>query len=141
MTRDEVISLIARCQQALDRRDAVALAAEHADACVMDSPTAGGALTGRPAISAVYTAWFSGFPDLVATAEEVLIDGDRFAQRFTLSGTDTGGFLGVPATGKPFRLPMLWLCRLHAGQIVHSRPIYDFSGMLIQIGLLKAKPA
>jgi hypothetical protein len=35
----------------------------------------------------------------------------------------------------------VWLCQLGEGQIVHSRFIYDYSGMLIQIGVLKAKPA
>ncbi|MGH9146149.1 MAG: hypothetical protein ACRD1Q_05525 [Vicinamibacterales bacterium] len=30
---------------------------------------------------------------------------------------------------------------LRDGQIVHERRIYDFTGILIQVGLLKAKPA
>lgn len=141
MTRDEIVSLSKRCQSALDRHDAAAIAAEHADECVMESPTAGGPVTGRDAIAGVYTAWFEGFPDLVITPEELLVDGDRLAQRFTLTGTDSGGFLGLPPTGKPLRVAVMWLCRMGEGQIVHSRFIYDFSGMLIQIGLLKAKPA
>ena len=75
------------------------------------------------------------------TTEELLIDGNKMAQRFTLTGTDSGGFMGVPPTGKPFRIAMMWLCELGETQIVHARFIYDFSGMLIQIGVLKAKPA
>jgi hypothetical protein len=31
--------------------------------------------------------------------------------------------------------------RLRAGKIVHERRIYDFTGLLIQVGLLKTKPA
>jgi steroid delta-isomerase-like uncharacterized protein len=140
MTRDNTVSLVARCQSALTRRDAIAIAAEHAEACVMESPTAGGPITGRAAIAQVYDAWFKGFPDLALTAEDLVIEEDRFAQLFTLSGTDTGGFLGLPPTGKPFRVPMVWLCHVNERHIVHSRPIYDFSGVLIQIGVLKAKP-
>jgi predicted ester cyclase len=88
----------------------------------------------------VYATWFQAFPDLVVAPEELLIDGARFAQRYTLTGTDTGGFLGLPPTGKPFHAPMVWLCEVEDGLIVHARAIYDFSGLLIQIGALKAKP-
>ena len=141
MNRQEIAALIERCRVALTRHDAGALAAEHSLECVMDSPTAGGQVTGRAGIARVYEMWFQAFPDLQITQEEVLIDGNRAAVRYTLSGTHSGGFLGLPPTGKQFHVPMLWLCEIGNGTIVHSRPVYDFSGMLIQIGLLKAKPA
>jgi steroid delta-isomerase-like uncharacterized protein len=141
MTRNEIVSLIARCLTAFRCRDAGAVAAEHAETCVMESPTAGGPITGRAAIAQVYDAWFKGFPDLAIATEDLVVEEDRFAQLFTLAGTDTGGFLGLPPTGKPFRVPMVWFCHVNEHHIVHSRPIYDFSGVLIQIGILKAKPA
>jgi len=142
MTRPEIESLVARCKAALDRHDAGALAIEHSETCVMDSPTAGGSVTGRDAIEQVYETWFRGFPDLVVKQEALLIDGSRFAQHYTLTGTDTGGFLGLPATGKPFLASLVWLCETDdSGQIVRAQNVYDYSGLLIQIGLLKAKPS
>jgi hypothetical protein len=33
------------------------------------------------------------------------------------------------------------VCQVADGLIVHERRIYDFTGMLVQIGVLKAKPA
>jgi hypothetical protein len=36
---------------------------------------------------------------------------------------------------------MVTVCRVADGLIVHERRIYDFTGMLVQIGVLKAKPA
>ena len=56
-------------------------------------------------------------------------------------GTDTGGFMGLRPTGKPFRLPVVWIFKVSDGQFVHVRAIYDFTGLLVQIGVLKAKPA
>jgi hypothetical protein len=56
-------------------------------------------------------------------------------------GTDTGGFLELPPTGKPFRVPVVWLFTLKDNQFAHVRPIYDYTGTLVQIGVLKAKPA
>jgi predicted ester cyclase len=102
---------------------------------------AGGTVRGRRAIEDVYRAMFRAFPDVGFAAEALLIDGDRLAQSLMMTGTDTGGFLGLPPTGKAFRLPIVILCTLTNGCIVHERRIYDFTGMLIQIGVLKAKPA
>jgi predicted ester cyclase len=73
--------------------------------------------------------------------EEMHIDGDRVAQIGTLTGTDTGGFMGIPPTGKSFKLPIVVLYTVADGCIVRERRIYDFTGMLVQAGILKAKPA
>jgi steroid delta-isomerase-like uncharacterized protein len=140
MTRDDILALVERTHQARSARDASALASLHTDTCVMESLTAGGSVTGRAAIARVYDTWFKGFPDLASTYEELIIDGDRVAELSTVAGTDTGGFLGLPPTGKPFQIPMLWLCTVKDGLIAHSRPIYDFTGLLVQIGVLKMKP-
>jgi steroid delta-isomerase-like uncharacterized protein len=140
MTREAVAALFEKAHHAMSARDAAAMARLHADTCVMESPTAGGSVTGRSAIAQVYETWARGFPDLAVTFDELLIDGDRAAQLMTVSGTDTGGFLGLPPTGKPFRIPMLWLCIVKDDLIVRSRPIYDFTGLLVQIGVLKTKP-
>ena len=55
--------------------------------------------------------------------------------------TDTGGLMGMTPSGKPALVPIVAVYRLADGQIVHERRIYDFTGMLVQIGVLKAKPA
>jgi hypothetical protein len=49
--------------------------------------------------------------------------------------------MGLPPTGRAFALPMIMLWTLHDRRIVHERRMYDFIGMLVQIGMLKAKPA
>ena len=140
MTREEIVALFEKAHHAMSARDAAAMAGLHAETCVMESPTAGGSVTGRSAIAQVYETWTRGFPDLEVSFDELLVDGDRVAQLMTVSGTDSGGFLGLPATGKPFRIPILWLCTVKDHLIVHSRPIYDFTGFLVQIGVLKTKP-
>jgi predicted ester cyclase len=142
VTREETVAFLERRQAAYDRRDATALAADHAPDGTVDSPTAGGNVRGRAAIEEIYRAWFKAFPDVVLEDEhEPLIDGDRIALVSTLTGTDLGGFMEMPPTGKQFRLRVVRLYTVSEGLIVSERRIYDFTGMLVQIGVLKAKPA
>jgi hypothetical protein len=37
-------------------------------------------------------------------------------------------------------VPGVFVYELKDGKIVHERRVYDFTGLLIQTGLLKAKP-
>jgi steroid delta-isomerase-like uncharacterized protein len=139
-SREDVVHLLARRHEAWARHDVTLIAEQHADTCVMDSHLEG-PVTGRPAIRRLYEAWFGAFPDSGLAPEDVLIDDEHVAETAVLSGTDTGGFLGLPPTGKPFRLPVVWLFTVRHGQFDYVRPVYDFTGMLVQIGVLKAKPA
>jgi predicted ester cyclase len=141
MTREQIQTLFDQRHGALARRDARALSDLHAQTGVLESPSAGGTVTGRAAIERIYHAWFTAFPDLVFVSDELLIDGDRVVEVATISGTDTGGFMGLSPTDKPFRLPMIVLFTVQDGHILHERRVYDFTGLLVQIGVLKAKPA
>ncbi len=139
MTRDEVLALFARRAEAWRRRDAASLAADHTDDCTFTSPMAG-IVSGRGAIGSVYHVWLTGFPDFTLSDEELVIDEDRVVQMSTASGTDTGGFMGMPVSGKAFRIPTVFFYQLRDGRISRFRSVYDFTGVLVQIGMLKAKP-
>jgi steroid delta-isomerase-like uncharacterized protein len=140
MTRAEIVELFDRRHEAYARLDADALAADHAEDCVLESPAAGGTVTGREAIGKVYRGLFAGFPDVSMDWTDLVIDGNRAVQMATMSGTDTGGFMSLPPTGKRFDFPIAYMYTLEDRLIAHERRVYDFTGMLIQIGLLKAKP-
>ncbi len=43
-------------------------------------------------------------------------------------------------TGRPLVMPMVSFCQVSDEGIVHARFVYDFSGLLLQTGVLKAKP-
>ena len=104
MTRDEILSLCARRQEAWRRRDAAALAADHTEDCTLTSPMAG-IVSGRGTIENVYDVWFTGFPDFMLKDEELVVDEDRVVQISIISGTDTGRFMGLPPSGRAFRIP------------------------------------
>lgn len=139
MTRAEIVAFFERRQIAYDSLDAAALAVDYAEECSVDSPT-GGTHTGRAAAQSVLEAVFDAFLDMKTRTERLLIDGDHVAQILSIEGSNMGGFLGQAATGKPFRLPAVFLYELKDHHIVRERRVYDFTGMLTQIGVLKTKP-
>lgn len=140
MNRQDIVALFAKRQQAWERLDAAALAADHTEDGLVDSPLAGGTARGREAIEKLYTMYLSAFGDMKFEQDELLIDGDRVALLARVSGTDTGGFMGMPPTGRPVRFPTVFFFELRDGRIAREHRIYDFTGVLVQVGALKAKP-
>ena len=140
MTREEIAAWIDRRLHALNGHDADALARLYADDCAIESPTVGRGAHGAKAAADIDRAWIGGFPDVTFTTAAQLIDGDRAAWVGTASGTDRGGFMGVAPTDKRFSIPMVLFTVIRDGRISRERRVYDFTGMLMQIGVLKARP-
>ena len=140
MTRSQIQAMFERRLKAFEDLDVAVLAGDYAEHCVVESPM-GGVQQGRAAAETVIRAWFEAFVDLKTRLDCLLIDGQRVAQVLAFEGTHIGLFLGVPPTGRHFQFTGLLLFELQNGEIVHERRIYDFTGLLVQIGALKAKPA
>ena len=140
MTRPEILALMERRAAAWDVRDAAALAATHAENGVVISPT-GGVLEGRTEIERVYRVWLKAFPDGVWGPREQLIDGDRIVQIATMAGTHAGDFFGMTASGRRVHVEVALLMSVRDGLVTEERRIYDFTGLLVQVGVLKAKPS
>ena len=139
MTRNETQRFFDRRIDAWNEHDVSALGLTHTDDCVLESPLAG-KVTGRAAIENVYRAFMTSFPDLTIENPDLIVDGDRVVQTVTFAGTNTGGFMGMAPTGKRFSFAAVLICTMRDGQIAHEKRIYDFTGFLLEIGVLKAKP-
>ena len=129
---EDLTALIGRWRNSLERRDSIALAADYADECVLDSP-AYGTLKGRAAVERAQREFFTGFPDTTFEFGDCWLLGDRAVHVMTARGTDTGGFLGQAATGKPYRFFIVSLITVERGQIVYERRVYDVSGLMLQL--------
>jgi steroid delta-isomerase-like uncharacterized protein len=133
MTTEEIAAVIARHHDAYMRRDAAALAANYADDCVVDSPIVG-VHVGRAEVERVFRIFFAAFPDVRLRSDEFLISGNRAVWTVTATGTDTGGFMGLPSTGQPFSTPIILLYTFgNDHRIVQERRIYDFSRLLLRL--------
>jgi steroid delta-isomerase-like uncharacterized protein len=140
MTREEIMAFFTRRENAWRAHDAAALAADHAPDAIVISPT-GGVLKGREHIERIYRVWFTAFPDLAFASTDLLVDDDRAVLVATVTGTHAGDFFGLPASGRQVQASLAFMYTLRDDVIVHERRILDFTGVLIQVGVLKVKPA
>jgi steroid delta-isomerase-like uncharacterized protein len=140
MNHDDMMEICRRWQEAFARRDLNALAGLYADAAIIESPLAG-TITGREAVANAHTAIFGAFPEITHHFEPPLLSDRRAALVAQSTGTHTGTILGLPPTGRAFQFPVVVLLDVEDGLIVRDRRIYDFTGLLVQVGVLKAKPA
>ena len=140
MTREEIVALFEKRERDWRALDAASLTRDHSAGGIVISPT-GGVLEGRAEIERIYRLWFTAFPDLSIGITDMLIDGNNVVLLVDICGTHSGDFFGLPATGRRVQVPGAFVYELENGEIVHERRILDFTGVLVQVGVLKAKPA
>ncbi len=83
----------------------------------------------KQSISDVYRA----FPDINITIDDMVVEGDKAAVRFTFSGTHKGKFMGVLPTNKKVKMWGLYIDRVAGGKFVESWTRYDTLGLMKQI--------
>ncbi len=138
MTRTEIAAFVARRMETWKGHDPEKMAADHADDCVLESPV-GGTVRGRDAIRSIYAGWIAAFPDVQFRQERRVIDGNQAVLFTRMIGTHSGEFCGLPPSGKHFEVNCIFWLVLAEGKIAHEIRVYDFAGLLLQLGVLKAK--
>jgi steroid delta-isomerase-like uncharacterized protein len=90
---------------------------------------------GLDGLKDVVRAMRTGFPDLVFTIQEQIVEDDKVASRFEWTGTHNGEFLGIPATGRSVQVWGIVIDRLEDGRIKDTRIIMDTLGLMAQLGI------
>ena len=139
MTREETVEFLRNREEAWRRLDAAALTLGHAEDGTVESPIFD-KVRGRDAIRKSYESLFESFPDWVIEERPAIIDGDRVAWPFTARATHRGKFMGLSGTGRKFEMHGVLLMDMKDGLIAREQRIYDFAGLLIQVGVLRGKP-
>ena len=141
MTTDSIRAFIGRHTVAWNHRDAAMLSLSHAENGVVVSPMFG-RVEGRAAISGTYAALFSIFPDWEIRFDAPIADGTRVAVSFSVAATHQGDFMGFQGTGRRCSFEGVSLFELTSdGLIASERRVYDFTGLLAQLGVLRVRPA
>lgn len=75
-----------------------------------------------------------GISNLSVRIDHLVGEGDKVVARFTLTGTHSGDFQGVPATGRTVSFPAVDIYRFEDGRIAEGWALMDFLGFLQQAG-------
>ncbi len=77
----------------------------------------------------------SAAPDLRATIEDIIAEGDRTVLRIVWRGTHKGMFNGIPPTGKTIVMDQIVMARWENGKEVEAWGVSDRLRALQQIGV------
>jgi predicted ester cyclase len=80
----------------------------------------------------------TAFPDIKYTIEDTIESGDRIVHLVKATGTMTGEFMGMPATGKRAMWNEIHIGRVANGRLVEHWALADQLGMLVQLGIVAA---
>ena len=76
----------------------------------------------------------AGFPDHDAEVVHMVAEGDLVATYKTFTGTHTGEFLGIPATGRRATICVMDVVRYRDGRIAEHWSVVDLAGVRAQLG-------
>jgi predicted ester cyclase len=82
----------------------------------------------------------SAFPDLTATLDDQLAEGERVVNRLTFRGTHTGDLFGLAPTRKPIELTIVEIHEWKDGQMADLWNSFHPVLILMQLGVI-APPA
>lgn len=139
MTREETTRFFDRWLRAWAAQDITALANLYAQDCKVMSPMFG-TMRGRAAVTESFRRLFTAFPNWKVKAEPPIIDGDRAAIVLATELTHAAEFMGLPGTGRTAKITGVIVHRLDDGSVDEEVRLYDFTSLLVQVGVLRAKP-
>lgn len=91
---------------------------------------------GLAGAKAVHETSLKGMPDFHTAIDDLIAEGDKVAARITMTGTHTGDFWGMPATGKTVRFTGMYIVRIKDGKIVEHWGEEDGVSLLQQLGFM-----
>ena len=109
-----------------------------ADGFVEHEVTAGFAPT-KDGVRRFFAMYMAAFPDLRMEPQDVLPSGDKVVARVKCTGTNTGEFMGMPATGKSVEVEAVDIIRFGDDGLAHEHwGVFDAMSMMQQLGAIPA---
>lgn len=141
MTNDEIRSFVGCHTKAWNDRDPVALSSNHTESGIVVSPMFR-RVEGRSEIRRTYSELFSAFPDWDIHYDEPIVEGSRLVLFFSVLATHQGEFMGVAGSHRRCSFDGVSLFRLTPDLLIaEERRVYDFTHLLIQLGVLRVRVA
>jgi steroid delta-isomerase-like uncharacterized protein len=92
--------------------------------------------TGKTAMTEAIKRASAGLSDARMTIEDVIAEGDKVAVRLTSHAVQTGPFMGLKPSGKPYTIEEIHIFRIRDGKVAEHWHQGDFMGMMTQLGAM-----
>ena len=96
--------------------------------------------TGLEAVKEMSRMHKAAFPDIKTTVHVMGVAGDTVMAYFTSTGTNSGPFMGKPATNKRINFEGVDIIRFKNGKAVEHWGVYDNLKMMQQLGMMPPPP-
>ena len=73
----------------------------------VDHNAAPGTSPGLEGVRETFREFYAAFPDMKVNVLDQIAEGDKVVTRATIKGTQTGKFMGAPATGRSFEVDLI----------------------------------
>jgi predicted ester cyclase len=97
-----------------------------------------GTVQGRQDVAGLFAGVVASLPNAHATLEDIFGQGDQVVVRVTVSGTQQGTLLGIPATGRNIHWDGVDIYRLNGGKISAIWAGDDWTAILYYTGTCTA---
>jgi steroid delta-isomerase-like uncharacterized protein len=91
---------------------------------------------GTEGVKFFITTLREAFPDIKASIDVTLAEGDLAAARGVVSGTHQGEFMGVPASNKSVEFEVVDIIRVEDGKVAEHWGLTDTMSLMQQIGAI-----
>lgn len=88
----------------------------------------------REGFKAFVAAAHAGLHNLTLTTDEIIVQGNKVAQRWTNTAVHNGEFMGVPPTGNQVTFSGISIYTVRDGQIIEDWTHFDSMGLMQQLG-------
>jgi len=132
---EENKAIIRKVMETVNKRDLASLdeliAPDYVDATLQ--------LKGLKGFKQSVTLLYEGFPDIHATIDDIIAEGDKVWDRVTLTATHTGEYRGLTPTGKKIAFKGVRIWRIVNSKVVERESFYDFLDFYKQLGVIEYK--
>jgi len=100
----------------------------------LHDPNVSGSAVGPEAYKRQVTRFVMAFPDLRFSIEDIVVEKEKVAVAWSISGTHRGEFLGIAPTNKRISVDGITISHLADGKIMDSYVSWDALGVFQQLG-------
>ena len=124
-----------KLMSALNAKDMATMESLIADDFV-DNDAMPGMAPGRQGMIDMMGMFVGPFPDLNVVVEHWVAEGDLVVGVMTTKGTQTGEFMGMPASGKKFSVREMHMVRVANGKMAEHWGLSNEMAMMQQLGVM-----